>query len=66
MAIKTNKSYTKRIKVSKHGKLKRRRSGHNHFNAKESRRDQLTKKGQVDFSINRKIASRMLPGVKIK
>ncbi len=41
--MKTNKSYSKRIKVSKNGKLTARKPGHNHFNAKESGRKQLAK-----------------------
>ncbi len=33
---KSNKALTKKIKVSKTGKVKRRSTGQNHFNAKES------------------------------
>lgn len=33
---KSNKALTKKIKVSKNGKVKRRSTGQNHFNAKES------------------------------
>jgi len=33
---KTNKSYSKRIKVTKTGKLLRRASGQNHFNARNT------------------------------
>jgi ribosomal protein L35 len=39
--MKTNKSYSKRIKVTKNGKLVARKAGQNHFNAKESGRKQL-------------------------
>ena len=35
MSMKTNKSYLKRIKVTKNGKLVARKPGQNHFNAKE-------------------------------
>jgi ribosomal protein L35 len=65
MAQKTNKSYTKRLKVSKHGKIKSRRPGQNHFNAKESRNSQLHKKGVNTFVLNKKQASHLMPGVKI-
>lgn len=41
--MKTNKSFTSRIKVSKRGKLLTRKPGKNHFNAKESRRKQVKK-----------------------
>jgi ribosomal protein L35 len=39
-----NKSYTKRVRVSPKGKLLVRTPGGNHFNAKESRSKQLTRK----------------------
>ena len=41
MAIKTNKSFGKRIKVTRTGKLISRKPGKNHFNAKESRSGQM-------------------------
>jgi len=46
--MKTNKSLSKRIKITKTGKLLVRSSGQNHFNAKESRSSQLNaKRGRV-------------------
>lgn len=42
--MKTNKSFSKRIKVTKNGKLMARKAGHNHFNAKESGRTQMAKR----------------------
>lgn len=42
--MKTNKSYSKRIKVTKKGKLIARKAGHNHFNSKESGRTQIKKR----------------------
>ena len=44
--MKTNKSFSKRIKVTKNGKLIARKAGQNHFNAKESGRTQI-KKGRT-------------------
>lgn len=41
MSIKTNKSLTKRLKVTKNGKIMSRAPGFNHFNAKQSRTKQL-------------------------
>lgn len=41
MSIKTNKSLTKRLKVTKNGKILARAPGFNHFNAKQSRTKQL-------------------------
>ncbi|OGZ44957.1 MAG: hypothetical protein A3C84_01265 [Candidatus Ryanbacteria bacterium RIFCSPHIGHO2_02_FULL_48_12] len=46
---KTNKSVSKRIKVTKNGKALRRSSGQNHFNAKARRTKQLGKKGMTGF-----------------
>ena len=37
MSIKTNKSLTKRLKITKNGKILSRAPGFNHFNAKQSR-----------------------------
>ncbi|MDD4989531.1 MAG: 50S ribosomal protein L35 [Candidatus Pacebacteria bacterium] len=47
--MKTNKSYMKRLKVSKNGKITARKAGQNHFNAKESRRAQMAKRRGADF-----------------
>ncbi len=59
--MKTNKSYTKRLKVTKSGKILARKTGQNHFNAKESRRSQLGKKGMVNFPMGNKEIARFLP-----
>lgn len=42
--MKTNKSFTKRLKISRNGKITSRKAGQNHFNAKESRAQQLNGK----------------------
>lgn len=61
--MKTNKSYSKRIKITKNGKLQHRKPGQNHFNAKESRSEQLNKKRpKSNFSISNKAKSRFLAG----
>jgi ribosomal protein L35 len=39
--MKTNKSFTKRLKVTRKGKIVARKPGQNHFNAKESRSTQM-------------------------
>ncbi|TSC78154.1 MAG: hypothetical protein G01um101433_441 [Parcubacteria group bacterium Gr01-1014_33] len=44
------KAVLKRIKITKTGKLLRRRAGQNHFNSKEARHTQLRKKGLKGFS----------------
>lgn len=40
--MKTNKSFSKRIKVTRKGKLVARKPGQNHFNAKEKRSTQMS------------------------
>jgi ribosomal protein L35 len=60
--MKTNKSFTKRLKVTKNGKVLARNTGQNHFNAKESRRSQLKKKGRSNFPMTMKEKSRFLVG----
>lgn len=59
--MKTNKSYTKRLKVTKTGKVLARRPGQNHFNAKASRKNQLKKRGTDEFKISPKNKSRYMP-----
>jgi ribosomal protein L35 len=54
MSIKTNKSFTKRLKVSKNGKITSRATGQGHFNAKESGRSQQAKNRTVPFKISKK------------
>ncbi len=40
--MKTNKSFTKRLKVTRNGKIIARAAGQNHFNAKEKRSTQMS------------------------
>ncbi|HEY4476940.1 MAG TPA: 50S ribosomal protein L35 [Candidatus Paceibacterota bacterium] len=63
MSIKTNKSYAKRLKVTRRGKVLSRRGGQNHFNAKERRRGQMAAKRLVPFQINRKLLGSYLPTI---
>lgn len=58
--MKTNKSFTKRLKVTKNGKIIARGKGQNHFNAKESRRSQLGKKRSVGLVMKNKDRGRYL------
>jgi ribosomal protein L35 len=59
--MKTNKSFTKRLKVTKNGKILARQAGQNHFNAKESGRSQLSKNGSREFQMSNKSITRFLP-----
>lgn len=63
--MKTNKSYSKRLKVTKNGKILSRKIGQNHFNAKEGRRGQLAKKRGVPFPMSNRDKRRFLSGVSI-
>jgi ribosomal protein L35 len=54
MSTKTNKSFTKRLKVTKNGKILARKTGQNHFNSKESARGQMAKNRSVAFPISNK------------
>ena len=59
--MKTNKSYTKRLKLTKNGKMIARKPGFNHFNAKQSRSKQMSGKVGQDFNIPAKARSHLLP-----
>lgn len=59
--MKTNKSFTKRIRVTKKGKLIARKSGQNHFNAKENAKTRGAKKGNATVHLSAKARARFLP-----
>lgn len=59
--MKTNKSFSKRLKLTKNGKIIARKTGTNHFNAKESRVSQLSGRKGRDFVIKNKPKSHLLP-----
>ncbi len=58
--MKTNKSFSKRLKVTKNGKILRRKAGGNHFNAKERRVKQLNKKRAITLVMKNTDISRFL------
>lgn len=59
--MKTNKSYSKRLKITKNGKIIGRKPGFNHFNAKQSRTKQLRGRKGKNFTIKNKDRSHLLP-----
>ena len=59
--MKTNKSITKRLKVTKSGKVIGRKPGFNHFNSKQSRKKQLNGKKGIELILSNKAKSRFLP-----
>jgi ribosomal protein L35 len=62
--MKTNKSYLKRIRVTKNGKLVVRVKGQNHFNAKSSGSKRSAKRRQVSIALTTRAHRRFLPGMK--
>jgi ribosomal protein L35 len=58
--MKTNKSYTKRIRVTKTGKLIARKPGQDHFNAGESGKKQLSKGRMQSLNVTTRIRRRFL------
>ena len=61
--MKTNKSFLKRLRITKNGKILGRKPGLNHFNAKASRGKQLAGKRAKEFAMTGKEKSRFLPGL---
>ena len=59
--MKTNKSYSKRLKLTKNGKVLSRKPGFNHFNAKQSRTTQLSGRKGQNFTIKNKPKSHLMP-----
>jgi ribosomal protein L35 len=59
--MKTNKSFAKRLKLTKNGKVLSRKAGFNHFNAKQSRTKQLGARKGMNFVIKNKPKSHLLP-----
>jgi ribosomal protein L35 len=60
--MKTNKSYSKRIRVTRNGKLVARKPGQDHYNALESGREKGHKAGMQNLSVTTAIMRRFLPG----
>lgn len=58
--MKSNKSYLKRIKVTKNGKLMTRKIGQNHFNAKNRTNTTLNKRRPVAIKMTNKDRGRYL------
>jgi ribosomal protein L35 len=61
--MKTNKSYLKRIKVTKNGKLVTRKTGQNHFNAKNRTGTTLKKRRPVLIKMKNKDRGRFLNNI---
>ncbi|HEX2792271.1 MAG TPA: 50S ribosomal protein L35 [Candidatus Paceibacterota bacterium] len=62
--MKTNKSYSKRIKVTRNGKLVVRKAGQDHFNAKERSRTKGPKGRAQSLTVTNDVRRRFLPGAR--
>jgi ribosomal protein L35 len=60
--MKTNKAFSKRIRVTRKGKLVARRPGQDHYNALESGREKHHKGGMQGLSVTTAVMRRFLPG----
>jgi ribosomal protein L35 len=58
--MKTNKSYTKRIKVTKNGKLIARKAGQNHFNSRQTGRQRLNRNRTQTITMSARARNRFL------
>ncbi|MDE2040910.1 MAG: 50S ribosomal protein L35 [Patescibacteria group bacterium] len=63
MSLKSTKSYLKRFKITKNGKILSRKAGQNHFNAKERTRTSTGKRRLQAIYMNNKAKSRFLPTI---
>lgn len=61
MSTKTNKSFSKRLKITKNGKIKARKPGFNHFNAKQSSTKRMAGRLMKDVTFTNKVLNRNLP-----
>jgi ribosomal protein L35 len=59
--MKTNKSFTKRLRVTRKGKIVSRVPGHNHFNAKDSGSERMRKNRASSVKMTNEERSRFLP-----
>ena len=58
--MKTKKIFSKRLKVSKNGKITARVPGQNHFNAKESQSGRMARKRTAPFNISNRVKSKQI------
>ncbi|HVV15124.1 MAG TPA: 50S ribosomal protein L35 [Candidatus Paceibacterota bacterium] len=58
--MKTNKSFTKRLKITRTGKIIARKPGQDHFNAKERRSTQMDGNRSQALSLTPKVSQRYI------
>lgn len=64
--MKTNKSFKKRLKLTKTGKIVARNKGQNHYNAKESGSTTISKRRKQNIEMSTKSQSRFLVNISTK
>jgi len=57
---KTKKIFTKRLRVTKKGKVLARAPGQNHFNAKEASSGRMARKRVVSFDMTNRVKSKYM------
>jgi len=62
--MKTTKAFTKRLKLTRRGKIVARKPGQNHFNAKESRSGHMNRRRTQNISLTKKVMQRYIDIVK--
>jgi len=60
--MKTNKSYTKRLRVTRNGKIVARKGGQDHFNSRDSRKTRTVKARAKTVEMSPGVRARFLPG----
>ena len=58
--MKTNKAFTKRLKITRTGKIIARKPGQNHFNAKESRSTQMDGNRSQSLNLSKQVTQRYI------
>lgn len=58
--MKTNKSFTKRLKITRNGKIVARKPGKNHFSAKESRNKQMSGRRSQLLTFTKKVSQQFI------
>lgn len=58
--MKTKKIFTKRLKMSKNGKITARIPGQNHFNAKESSSKRMARRRTTLFNISKRVKNKYI------
>jgi ribosomal protein L35 len=60
--MKSNKAFSKRIRVTRNGKLMARKPGQDHYNGMESGREKGNKSGMQSLLVTNAVRRRFLPG----